>query len=334
MDVVNQVRKPKTQRGKRYLAKKAPKIVENDKSTLIVKGGHTSNEITSCLKDLHQLKKPNGTLLKHHNPFHPFEDESQLEKFTQKYDCSLFAFGSHSKKRPHNLILGRIYDSHVFDMFEMGIENFKSLQEFRDITAPLGVKPCLSFSGDAFHQDDTMKKLKNFLIDFFRCSTPEKVRLQGLEVLISFTAIQNRVIMKTYKILLKKSGIKVPRVELDEMGPSFDMVLRRHKLASDDLFKHAIRQPKTTKVKKVKNISHDVFGTRLARVHVKQQNLKTLQTRKMKGLKRSQQFSNNYNNNKQAGRGGKRPRMTGEDRSTLQQNNFDRKYGPVAKKSK
>jgi len=38
--------------------------------------------------------------------------------------------------------------------------------------------------------------------------------------------------------------------------------------------------------KKKKNISRDAFGTRLGRVHMQKMDLSTLQTRKMKGLKR------------------------------------------------
>ena len=46
------------------------------------------------------------------------------------------------------------------------------------------------------------------------------------------------------RILLKKSGQKTPRIELQEMGPSLDLVVRRTKIASDDLFKTALRRPK------------------------------------------------------------------------------------------
>lgn len=51
-----------------------------------------------------------------------------------------------------------------------------------------------------------------------------------------------------YRILLKKSGSRTPRVELEDMGPSLDLVMRRTKLASDDLFRRALKQPKTAKV--------------------------------------------------------------------------------------
>lgn len=49
-------------------------------------------------------------------------------------------------------------------------------------------------------------------------------------------------------MLLKKSGSRTPRVEVEEMGPSLDLVLRRTHLASDDLMKVATKVPKTVKV--------------------------------------------------------------------------------------
>jgi len=36
----------------------------------------------------------------------PFEDQSMIEFFSSKSDCSLFVFGTHSKKRPDNLVFG------------------------------------------------------------------------------------------------------------------------------------------------------------------------------------------------------------------------------------
>lgn len=58
------------------------------------------------------------------------------------------------------------------------------------------------------------------------------------------------VLMKcgVFRSLLKKSGCRTPRIELEEIGPSFDFVLRRSHLASDDLYKLAHKQPKALKV--------------------------------------------------------------------------------------
>ena len=53
---------------------------------------------------------------------------------------------------------------------------------------------------------------------------------------------------KPGRIHLKKSGTRVPRVELEEVGPSADLVLRRTKIASDDLYRRAKKQPYAAKV--------------------------------------------------------------------------------------
>ena len=44
------------------------------------------------------------------------------------------------------------------------------------------------------------------------------------------------------EIIIKKSGTRIPMLELEKIGPSIDWVLRRSQLASDDLFKTACKQ--------------------------------------------------------------------------------------------
>jgi ribosome production factor 2 len=43
---------------------------------------------------------------------------------------------------------------------------------------------------------------------------------------------------------LIKTENKAPDVELDEMGPSMDLTMRRNKISSDDLYKKSKKQPK------------------------------------------------------------------------------------------
>uniref|UniRef100_A0A8C5K6Y5 Ribosome production factor 2 homolog n=1 Tax=Jaculus jaculus TaxID=51337 RepID=A0A8C5K6Y5_JACJA len=260
--------KPKTKRAKRFLEKREPKLSENIKNAMLIKGGNANATVMQVLRDMYALKKPYG------------------EFFSKKSDCSLFMFGSHNKKRPNNLVIGRMYDYHVLDMIELGIEKFVSLKDIKNSKCPEGTKPLLIFAGDDFDVTEDYRRLKNLLIDFFRGPTVPNVRLAGLEYVLHFTALNGKVYFRSYKLLLKKSGCRTPRIELEEMGPSLDLVLRRTHLASDDLYKLSMKMPKALKPKKKKNISQDTFGTTYGRIHMQKQDLSKLQTRKMKGLKK------------------------------------------------
>jgi hypothetical protein len=49
--------------------------------------------------------------------------------------------GSHSKKRPHNITLGRLYDFHLYDALELGVESHRPISSFRGAgTAQVGNK--------------------------------------------------------------------------------------------------------------------------------------------------------------------------------------------------
>ncbi|XP_059896985.1 ribosome production factor 2 homolog isoform X1 [Gadus macrocephalus] len=286
MTQLDNVTRPKSQRSKRFLEGRAPKIAENVKNAMIMKGGNTSETITNALKDLYALKKPNAVLYKKKNITRPFEDSTSLEFFSKKTDCSLFVFGSHNKKRPNNLIFGRLFDFHVLDMMELGIEKYTGLMDFKNSKCPEGTKPMLVFAGDAFDVDHELRRLKSLFIDFFRGQAVPAVRLAGLEHILHITALEDKIYLRSYRSLLKKSGCRTPRIELEEIGPAFDFVMRRTHMASEDLYKTAHRQPKVLKAGKKKNISHDVFGTKFGRLHMQKQDLGKLQTRKMKGLRK------------------------------------------------
>merc|ERR1711915_220158 len=139
-----------------------------------------------------------------------------------------------------------------------------------------GSKPCLVFSGEPFADpaNEEFQRLKSLMIDFFRGPEVTNVRLAGIEHVLQFTAVEKKVLFRSYRILLKKSGTRIPRVELEEIGPSIDWTVRRNQFASEDLFKAACKQ--------VKNVSQDEFGNKLGRVHVPSPDIQKIQTRKVK----------------------------------------------------
>lgn len=292
MVVVNRVVKPKSKRSKRALEEREPKAIENTKTAVFVRGVNCSKLALDCLKDLSTLKKPYSVAYNQKNDIRPFEDATKLEFYAKKLDASLFVFGSHNKKRPNNLVFGRMYDYHLLDMIELGLDSFTSLQEFKTAKVTVGTKPCLLFEGEPFADTSNieMQRLKSLFIDFFRGPEVTNVRLAGLEHVIQFTAVEKKIFLRSYKISLKKSGGRIPRIELEEIGPSLDLSVRRTHLASDDLFKSACKQVKNIrKEKTVKNISQDAFGTKLGRVHVPAQEISKIQTRKVKALKESKE---------------------------------------------
>ncbi|XP_014212478.1 ribosome production factor 2 homolog [Copidosoma floridanum] len=287
MGVIERVVKPKTHRAKRALEKKEPKIIEDPKQTIYIKGSKTSPIGQSCMKDLYQLKKPGGQMMQKRNEIHPFEDATLIEKFSKKYNAALFMFVSSNKKRPHNLVLGRLFEHTLMDMVEFGVENYTALETFKTEKICEGIKPILVFQGELFENNHEYGRIRNLLVDMFQRETVGQIRLQGLEHVLSFTAHDNCILFRSYRVQLKKSGTRIPKIELVEIGPRMDLRVRRTKLATDDLFKQACKRPKELKVKKKKNISEDGLGKTLGRIHMGSQKLHKIQTRKMKGLRKT-----------------------------------------------
>ena len=57
-----------------------------------------------------KLKKPHAQFFsrKQKKELRPFEAVNEIEKFCHKYDSSLFTFASSNKKRPNNLVMGKL----------------------------------------------------------------------------------------------------------------------------------------------------------------------------------------------------------------------------------
>ena len=80
----------------------------------------------------HRLQTDSVKFARKNDEVKPFEPggETPLERHGDKANCSLFAVGSHTKKRPDNLVLGRLYDFRLYDMVEFGVHNYRSIQAF------------------------------------------------------------------------------------------------------------------------------------------------------------------------------------------------------------
>ncbi|CCX10207.1 Brix domain-containing protein [Pyronema domesticum] len=281
--------KPKNARSKRAQDDRAPKLTENAKTTLIMRGSSTSLLIQNVLTDLNSLKKPLTIKFTKKNAVHPFEDHSTFEFFSEKNDASLLAFGTHSKKRPHNLTIARTFDYKLLDMYEFGVEEatYKGLEQFNTQKPTVGMKPMLLFTGDVWERDEEMMRVRNLWMDFFRGETVGSVDVEGLQYVLSFTAVERgNFHIRGHMIRTKKSGQKLPRVEVEETGPRMDCTIRRTREPDADMLKEALKTPRKQIPKTKKNIGMNVIGDKIAKIHTGKQDLGKLQTRKMKGLKK------------------------------------------------
>ena len=77
------------------------------------------------------LKRPDSISFSKKNVVRPFEDASSLDFWSQKNDASLFVVGQSTKKRPDGMVFVRMFDYRVLDMCEVGIENYKAMNEFK-----------------------------------------------------------------------------------------------------------------------------------------------------------------------------------------------------------
>ncbi|KAK4447671.1 Brix domain-containing protein [Podospora aff. communis PSN243] len=296
--------KPRTARSKRALEKRAPKVVENPKTALFLRGTTCSQVTQDALADLYAMRQTNAKRFHKKNPIHPFEDASSLTFFSEKNDCSLILFASSSKKRPSTITFARTFDYKMLDMLEfyLDTESFRSISQFKGKKVPVGTRPLMVFSGTAFESTvpTAFTMAKSMLIDFFRGETTDKIDVEGLQHVVVVTADEpnntstdpndpsNKPVLhlRVYLIRTKRSGQRLPRVELEEHGPRMDFRLGRVQEPDEAMLKEALRKPKTNEERTKKNISTDIMGDKIGRIHTGKLDLSELQTRKMKGLKR------------------------------------------------
>ncbi|PTB69900.1 Brix-domain-containing protein [Trichoderma citrinoviride] len=291
--------KPRNARSKRALEKREPKANENPKTCLFLRGNNCSQVVQDAMNDLFAMRQPLSKKFTKKNPIHPFEDAASIEFFSEKNDASLFVFGSSQKKRPHAMTFIRTFGHKVLDMLELHLdpETYRSIAQFKTKKFAIGMRPMLLFAGSAFESPvpNEYTLAKSILIDYFKGEPSDKIDVEGLQYIISIAAedaagegdAKPTIHLRVYTISTKRSGQKLPRVEVEEIGPRMDLRVGRMQEADEAMLKEAMKKPRGVEERTKKNVTMDSMGDKLGRVHLGKQDLSQLQTRKMKGLKRS-----------------------------------------------
>jgi ribosome production factor 2 len=226
-------------------------------------------------------------LNKKNDNIHPFENAESLEFLAGKNECGLIMWGSHSKKRPNAVTILRVFDGRLLDIVELLLvahDNDNKLQ------VGIGMKPMILFAGSMWEDSsqEIYTTLKSLFLDVFSGEEVKTMDVEGLQYLLMIAGDEKTVFLRWCKIRTRRSGQKVPRVELDEVGPKFDFRLGRFREAEASVMKEALKRAKNpNEARPKKNVETDLVGDKVGRVHLGRQDLSMLQTRKMKGLKRA-----------------------------------------------
>lgn len=114
----------------------------------------------------------------------------------------------------------------------------------------------------------------------------QEANITEMKRVLSFTAIDDKTVqVRQYEVVDKitEAGVAQVDVSMKEIGPHFDMKIRREQIASNDLYKAACRKPKIANVEKKrakKNVYTTELGERKGKVYIQQQDLDTIATRK------------------------------------------------------
>lgn len=295
-------RKAKNPRTARILKAREPQLIEGPKKTLIFHGAKCPQPLDTVLKTFHALTKPHNILFhKKNENLHPYENSESLEFLANKNECGLVAFGSHNKKRPNCVTLARVFNSELLDLVELLLlpprdgEVIPPINELV-MDVGLGLRPMMLFTGSPWDDptSTTHTILKSTLLDMFKGEETTQIDVEGLQYVLMVGAEEPQdglspvIHMRWYRVVTKRSGHKLPRVELQEVGPKFDFKIGRTRQAAPEVQKEAMKQGKrpNEEARTKKNIITDSMGDKIGRVHLGKQDLSDLQTRKMKGLKR------------------------------------------------
>lgn len=303
--------KPRNARTAKIVKAREPQQIEDRKRVLLLHGTRCPEAIRTVLKTVNTLVKPHSVqLTKKNENIHPFEDPASLEFLALKNDCAVVAFATHSKKRPNSLSLLRIFDGRMLDLVELLlITTAEELQaENGKLQVGVEMKPMIIFAGSqwddnsASEQATLFRQLKSMFLDLFQGEEISTIDVAGLQYVLFIAAGESGgstsmddpstkpiIHLRWYRVrTLRSNTPKVPRVELDQIGPSFDFRVGRFKSADPNAMKEAMKHGKRpNEARNKKNIETDAMGDKLGRIHLGRQNLDELQTRKMKGLKRA-----------------------------------------------
>ena len=212
------------------------------------------------------------------NDILPFESSEELEKQCKLNDCSLFTFFTHNKKKPNDIIFGRLFNHQILDMFEFGVDKIIPRTILPKPSIEPGEVPSLIFQGDLWETD--LAPLRSYFIDFFVGDLKGQINLYQLTHLIVLTSIEDGKTIMFRHYLVNNALTNNP--EFKQIGPSFDLIRRRERISDESTIDNAMKF--APEEKKKKNIKRDALGRDIGRVFVGKADVSKLRMKHFAGL--------------------------------------------------
>ena len=285
-----------THKGRLYLESLKPKLIEDPKQCLFINTKNSTEIMRMVLHELYLMRKElSKKLTKKEYIFNITENKDDVEYLCTKNNTSFFSLSSHNKKHPMDLTLGCLYDHQLLDSFEFEVTNFIPMSYFKESTTiNSDQKPIIIFQGELFEADFNYDRLKKFFIDYFQLYDKENVVISELRrlIVISIENEEKVVKIRNYQVngdLQSKNSLN--KVNLVEIGPSFDLKERKFLLADEVLYKKSLKQPRGIKEIKEKNIEKNkILGEKRGRLHMQKQNLTAVSLKKYKKYMNKDRF--------------------------------------------
>jgi len=191
-----------------------------------------------------------------------------------------------------NLVLGSLFNNKILDMFEFEVTNYIPIEYFaKEVKVDSHQKPIIVFQGDVFETEFQFERLRKFFLDYFRVLDLEEVNITDLRRIIVISAGEDKVIkFRSFQVEGSLCEYDLDNFSLTEIGPSLNMNVRNIHLASEEMYKLSLRQPKELMAKKEKNIEKNLLGEKRGRIHMARQNLKAMALKKYKKILGKKRF--------------------------------------------
>jgi ribosome production factor 2 len=151
------------------------------------------------------------------------------------------------------------------------------------------MKPVIVFQGEPFEMNNIYARLKNLLIDFFKLSEASELNIAELARVIVVTCKDEKSPIHFQHIEVEapidEEKVRKNGISFKEIGPCFNMHMRRNKIAANDLYKEACKKPKVLNVEKKKqdkNKFTDNIGNVKGKVYLQHQDLNTIALKKIR----------------------------------------------------